>query len=275
MEPFNLAKFCVLVLLTWESSARKVTEQSDKKHLVTMVHPKPHQAAIVLYGNEGGGQGEAERETLNALANNVETVTSLVKAQSEIIENLSHQVTSVTKGTGNEVKFKQIFKKIANQSSLIQSITKKLNQTIKHVDELAGVWSETTVTVRKDLKSLAEENKENEEEIEEMEHEVMARIKKLENEINTLRVSVNYAKEQSEGSREEWPDGSFCILANGRCPVGFKRHEGHLKSLYLYSSHSQFVNDAKFGSSSIGCYGSYCGEYGNFIGSLTLVTCCK
>lgn len=44
MEPFKLAKFCVLVLLTWESSARKVTEQSDKKHLVTMVHPKPHQA---------------------------------------------------------------------------------------------------------------------------------------------------------------------------------------------------------------------------------------
>ena len=125
-----------------------------------------------------------------------------MKAQSEIIENLSHQVTSVTKGTGNEVKFKQIFKKIANQSSLIQSITKKLNQTIKHVDELAGVWSETTVTVRKDLKSLAKDNKENEEEIEEMEHEVMARIKKLEDEINTLRVSVNYAKERSEGSRE-------------------------------------------------------------------------
>lgn len=44
MEPFKLAKFFVLVLLTWESSARKVTEQSDKKHLVTMVHPKPHQA---------------------------------------------------------------------------------------------------------------------------------------------------------------------------------------------------------------------------------------
>lgn len=124
-----------------------------------------------------------------------------MKAQSEIIENLSHQVASVTKGTGNEVKFKQIFKKIANQSSLIQSITKKLNQTIKHVDELAGVWSETTVTVRKDLKSLAKENKENEEEIEEMEHEVMARIKKLEDAISTLRVSVNYAKERSESSR--------------------------------------------------------------------------
>ena len=73
----------------------------------------------------------------------------------------------------------------------------------------------------------------------------------------------------------EWPKGKFCILANGRCPKGFKRHEGHLKSLYLYSSHSQFVNSAKFGSSSIGCFGSYCGQYGNFIGSLTLITCCK
>ena len=40
----------------------------------------------------------------------------------------------------------------------------------------------------------------------------------------------------------EWPEGKFCILANGRCPRGFRRHEGHLKSLYLYSSHSQFMN---------------------------------
>ena len=58
----------------------------------------------------------------------------------------------------------------------------------------------------------------------------------------------------------EWPEGKFCILENGRCPRGFRRHERHLKSLYLYSSHShshsQFVNSAKFGSSSIGCYGT-------------------
>ena len=72
-----------------------------------------------------------------------------------------------------------------------------------------------------------------------------------------------------------WPEGSYCILANGSCPKGFDSHRGHLRSLYLYSSHPQFVGDSKFGNSSMGCFGSYCGEFGNFIGALTLVTCCK
>ena len=38
----------------------------------------------------------------------------------------------------------------------------------------------------------------------------------------------------------EWPEGKFCILANGRCPRGFRRHEGHLKSLYLCKIWKQF-----------------------------------
>lgn len=212
---------------------------------------------------------------LNALSNNVETVTNLVKAQSEIIENLSNQVSSVVKGTGNEKEFKRVFDKIANQSKLIYNVTKKLNKTINHVNELAAVWSQTSIRFDNEMKNLEEDTEENEEKIANMEKNIMDKIEKLQEQVKVLHASVNHVSEATASSKEEWPKGKFCILANGRCPDGFKRHEGHLKSLYLYSSHSQFVNSAKFGSSSIGCFGSYCGQFGNFIGSLTLITCCK
>ncbi|KAJ7377262.1 hypothetical protein OS493_030073 [Desmophyllum pertusum] len=87
--------------------------------------------------------------------------------------------------------------------------------------------------------------------MEDMEKNILAKIEKLEQEVKALRVSLNYAQAQITSSSGEWPQGKYCILASGRCPDGFKRHEGHLKSLYLYSSHTQFVNSAKFGSSSM------------------------
>ena len=74
------------------------------------------------------------------------------QAHSAIIENLSNQVS--VKGTGNEKEFKQIFDKFANHTKQIQNVTKKLNKTVGHVNELAAVWSETTITFNKDVKSL-------------------------------------------------------------------------------------------------------------------------
>lgn len=202
-------------------------------------------------------------------------MTNLVKAQSAIIENLSNQVSAAVKGKGKEKEFKQIFDKFANHTKQIHNVTKKLNKTVSHVNELAAVWSETTIKFNKAVKSLEEKTGESQDDLENLEKKLTEKIDKLEQEVKTLKVSLSYAQEESASIKREWPEGKFCILANGRCPRGFRRHEGHLKSLYLYSSHSQFVNSAKFGSSSIGCYGSYCGQYGNFIGSLTLITCCK
>ena len=89
---------------------------------------------------------------INALSNNLETVTSLIKVQSAIIENLSNQVS--VKGTGYEKEFKQILDKFDKHTKQIQNVTKKLNTTVGHVNELAAVWSETTITFNKDVKSL-------------------------------------------------------------------------------------------------------------------------
>ena len=100
---------------------------------------------------------------INALSNNLETVTSLVKAQSAITENLNNQVSTAVKETGNEKKFKQIFDKFAHHTKQIQNVTKKLNTTVGHINELAAVWSETTITFNKDVKSLKEKTGQNQE----------------------------------------------------------------------------------------------------------------
>ena len=139
---------------------------------------------------------------MNALSNNVESVTSLVKAQSEIIENLSNQVSSVVKGTGNEKEFKRVFDKIANQSKLMNNVTKKLNKTIKHINELATVWSQTTIRFDKEMKSLEEVTEECEEKMEKMEKNFMDKIEKLQEQVKLLHATVSYVSEASASGKE-------------------------------------------------------------------------
>ena len=141
-----------------------------------------------------------------------------MKAQSEIIENLSHQVSSAVKGTGNEKKFKQMFDMIANHSSVIHNVTKRLNKTILHVDELAGAWSESTVRIGKELKSLEKETEENKEDIEDMEKRVMVKIEKLQEEVKTLRVSLNYAQAESAAIKE----GKLTLYSNKSSFLSFE-----------------------------------------------------
>lgn len=129
-------------------------------------------------------------------------MTNLVKAQSEIIENLSNQVSSVVKGTGNEKEFKRVFDKIANQSKLINNVTKKLNKTINHVNELAAVWSQTTIRFDKEFNSMEEEIEENEEKMEKMEKKFMDKIEKLQEQVKLLHASLNYVSEASASSRK-------------------------------------------------------------------------
>ena len=125
---------------------------------------------------------------INALSNNLETVTSLVKALSAITENLNNQVSTAVKGTGNEEEFKQIFDKFAHHTEQIQNVTKKLNTTVSHINELVAVWSETTIKFNKDVKSLEEKTGQNQEDIEDLESKLTEKIDKLELEVKTLKV---------------------------------------------------------------------------------------
>ena len=89
---------------------------------------------------------------------------------------------------------------------------------------------------------------------------------KLENDIIQMRGAMN----QLPG---KWSGGSYCILANGACPPGFARYQGHLYAIKMYSHLPQWVGKARFGDSFIQCHGTNC-QYTNYA-ELRLTSCCK
>lgn len=72
----------------------------------------------------------------------------------------------------------------------------------------------------------------------------------------------------------KWPAGSYCILANGACPAGFKYISGQMRAINMYSANSTYLKEANFGGSRISCHGK-CGKYGHWIGDLQITACCK
>lgn len=133
-----------------------------------------------------------------------------MKAQSEIIENLSHQVSSAAKGNEDTEKFKQMFEKVAKHSRFMHNVSKQLNNTVKNVQELAGEWSKSTAKIIKQLKGLKKENHENEEDKKHIEEKLMEKIEKLQEEMKILQVSQNSANSEwtacKEGESNEFKD---------------------------------------------------------------------
>lgn len=72
----------------------------------------------------------------------------------------------------------------------------------------------------------------------------------------------------------KWPAGSYCILANGACPAGFKYISGQMRAINMYSANSTYLKEATFGGSRLSCHGK-CGKYGHWIGDLYITACCK
>ncbi|CAB4013488.1 Hypothetical predicted protein [Paramuricea clavata] len=67
-----------------------------------------------------------------------------------------------------------------------------------------------------------------------------------------------------------WPSGSYCILANGKCPSGFSRSHGYMKAIKMYTTNSAYMKQVYFGDSKIMCHDSCRGW-----GDLVITACCK
>lgn len=125
-----------------------------------------------------------------------------MKAQSEIIENLSRQVSSAAEGGEATEKFKQMFEKAAKHSRFIRQVSKQLNDTVKNVQELAGEWSKSRAKITKQLEGLEKESRENGEDKEQIEERLMEKIEKLEEEMKMVQESQNYANEECKACKE-------------------------------------------------------------------------
>lgn len=123
------------------------------------------------------------------MASNVASVTSLVKAQSDIRENLSNQVSSISKETGN-AKFQQVFDEIAKDSGLIHDVTKQLDETIMQVNKLVGEAVEMKGQLSENLTEIEGKIKKNEESIKKMEEVFTQKIVQLQQTVKTLSLAL-------------------------------------------------------------------------------------
>ncbi|CAB4013110.1 Hypothetical predicted protein, partial [Paramuricea clavata] len=99
-------------------------------------------------------------------------------------------------------------------------------------------------------------------------------IQNVDKKTNTLTNNVNQLGTKVQKVADQWPSGSYCILASGSCPAGFSRRSGYMKAISLYAGDGRYINQGTFGDSKIQCHGG-CGQYGHWTGELYINACCK
>merc|ERR1719494_1251570 len=72
----------------------------------------------------------------------------------------------------------------------------------------------------------------------------------------TSNINIKNVKLESKVKHLEenptWPSGSYCILKNGECPIGFTRVENGIHALKMWSCTGGFTGKGNFGSSYFG-----------------------
>ena len=182
-----------------------------------------------------------------------QTEMSIVHMKNEIVANS----TNVLKAVEKDVEYLTI--KLQSESSerrsfytIGRNISSRLavmENEVKHLEK--RIYRETS-SLKKEQNMLKSASN--------------TETNKLENDIIQMRGAMN----QLPG---KWPGGSYCILANGVCPPGFARYQGHLYAIKMYSHLPQWVGAATFGDSFIKCHGTNC-KYTNYA-EIRLTSCCK
>lgn len=70
------------------------------------------------------------------------------------------------------------------------------------------------------------------------------------------RTTIDEAKKRADdflnhGANKVWPDGSYVILKNGPCPIGFRTVEVHAKAFKVFAREDQYIKEGFFGDSFI------------------------
>ena len=94
------------------------------------------------------------------------------------------------------------------------------------------------------------------------------------NQFSQVETKIADIKKSLPNLPGKWSDGSYCILANGGCPAGFARYEGHLKALRIYRCNTAYLREVFFGDSKLSKHG--CSNENDLAWSeVHIQACCK
>merc|ERR1719318_266430 len=171
---------------------------------------------------------------------------------------------------------KSMNSRISTQESRMEKFNDELADTKKKTSENAEEVKVIETKVAKDHQEI-NDNKKNVQTLELQSKQHDKTLEMLQNRINTLeenskrteqsmKLQINdLQKKYDQVKVPKWPLGSYCILANGSCPPGFKSYYGYLRAITMYSGYAQYLRAATFGSSRIQCHGD-CGRGDNYHG---------
>jgi hypothetical protein len=157
------------------------------------------------------------------------------------------------------------------QKDWVDALEKKLEEAEEKINYLEREVDTLEYKTAKKIKSISDETgtkiqnvkKATEDAIDGVETKLSVKTK-VSSDINYLKKRIQVL----EGKKGGWPKGSYCILANGSCPTGFKRYE------VLTHSSIPPAEKANFGDSHFrkvpDCYA--CDKK---ITRIRIVTCCK
>jgi hypothetical protein len=107
-------------------------------------------------------------------------------------------------------------------------------------------------------------------------------INRLSVEVDGLRRVAEEASRQAGQCESRldtlWINGSMCILSNGKCPSGFTKYAGHIRSIYIWEDRSKasfYLTPVKIGDSQIAWHGGSPYRHNEHAGDLIISACCK
>ncbi|KAK3750273.1 hypothetical protein QZH41_008122, partial [Actinostola sp. cb2023] len=230
---------------------------------------------VIGHGGEtGSGDSAIDRDTITSLSNNVMSATNLLHSQSDFIKNLGNQLTTL-QGAINLQNERITNETVTSQAHYTAVKNTQQNMT-KLVNAVVVMWSQSEKNYVQIIKDIRRKIKDDNDVAAQVNAKWENRFKNLEKKLEIMEIGTNNARRlaASKRSREGWPRGRYCILANGACPIGFRKQKGFLKGIYVYGTSRHYVKSTSFGNSYIGCYGQ-CNNYGSNYATINMETCCK
>jgi len=222
--------------------------------------------AIVSANPEADLSADDLRELLKASMQNTISLTSLAEKQTGKMTEVMNILVEAKE------EMKDLKHKLSESDYKLETVTNELEKARRDVFDLKKQVASST----NDIAVLDEQHTQIKEVLSSSKEDLSNEIDVLREHTGKASKALNDRVDGWEGIKRTWPEGKYCIFANGGCPPNFTRQHGFLNAIAVFSStRPSYMRQNKFGSSQIRCHwGNNCSKSPKWA-DLHIVTCCK
>jgi len=222
---------------------------------------------VIIGASANNLPAEDLRELLKASMQNTITLTAHVERQAEKMNEVLSKLVKV------EEEILDLKRKVSESEYRLDEAMNDMATAKKGVWELHKEFTSSENDISKEIKVLSELQSK----ATKASEELTTRVETVEGQQTLTKntsLELTTRMETFEDIAGTWPEGRYCILANGDCPPNFTKHQVYMKAISTYSAASSYIKEGKFGNSEIKCHGK-CGQYPKWYAELHIISCCK